>query len=79
MALTDVEIRNEKPGIKPVKLSDSGGMFLHITPAGGKLWRLKYRIDGREKAPINGDLPRNQFEQCPKTARRSAGIDREGR
>lgn len=49
MALTDVAIRNAKPGEKPIKLTDGAGMFLLITPAGGKLWRLKYRVEGREK------------------------------
>ena len=57
MALTDVAIRNAKPGPKPVKLSDGGGMHLLVTPAGGKLWRLKYRIDGREKLLAIGAYP----------------------
>ena len=45
MALTDVAIRNAKPGAKPVKMADSGGLYLYITPAGGKLWRLGYASD----------------------------------
>lgn len=49
MALTDVAIRNAKPGTKASKLADSGGMFLLVTSAGGKLWRLKYRFEEREK------------------------------
>lgn len=57
MALTDVAIRNAKPGPKPVKLTDGGGMHLLVTPAGGKLWRLKYRIDGREKLLAIGSYP----------------------
>lgn len=57
MALTDVAIRNAKPGTKPVKLSDGGGMFLLVTPAGGKLWRLKYRVDRREKLLAIGAYP----------------------
>lgn len=57
MPLTDVAIRNAKPGEKPIKLADGGGMFLFITPAGGKLWRLKYRIDGREKLLAIGAYP----------------------
>lgn len=57
MALTDVAIRNAKPGAKPVKLADGGGMFLLVTPAGGKLWRLKYRVDGREKLLAIGRYP----------------------
>jgi integrase len=57
MALTDVAIRNAKPGMKATKLADGGGMFLLVTPAGGKLWRLKYRIDGREKLLAIGAYP----------------------
>ncbi len=57
MALTDVAIRKAKPGPKPVKLSDGGGMHLLVTSAGGKLWRLKYRIDRREKLLAIGAYP----------------------
>jgi hypothetical protein len=57
MALTDVAIRNAKPGSKPVKLADGAGMHLLVTPAGGKLWRLKYRIEGREKLLAIGAYP----------------------
>ncbi|MGB7655082.1 MAG: integrase arm-type DNA-binding domain-containing protein [Novosphingobium sp.] len=57
MALTDVAIRNAKPAAKAIKLADGGGMFLLVTPAGGKLWRLKYRVDGREKLLAIGAYP----------------------
>ena len=57
MALTDVSIRNAKPGPKAIKLADGGGMFLLVTPAGGKLWRLKYRIGGKEKKLSLGSYP----------------------
>ncbi len=57
MALTDVAIRNAKSGQKALKLTDGGGMFLLVTPAGGKLWRLKFRIDGREKLLALGAYP----------------------
>ena len=56
MALTDVAIRNAKPDTKAIKLADGGGMFMLITPAGGKLWRLKYRVDGREKLLAIGPI-----------------------
>jgi len=46
MALT---VRNAKPKEKPYKLGDTGGLFLLVQPTGGKLWRLKYRTDGKEK------------------------------
>jgi integrase len=55
--LTDTAIRKIKPGEKPLKLSDEQGMFLLVTPAGGKLWRMKYRIAGKEKLLALGAYP----------------------
>ena len=57
MALTDVAVRNAKPREKAYKLSDSGGLFLYVTQAGGKLWRLKYRVSGKEKLLALGAYP----------------------
>ena len=57
MALTELQIRNAKPGGKPCKLSDAGGLFLHVTPAGRKLWRVKFRIAGKEKLLSLGSRP----------------------
>lgn len=91
MPLTDTQIRNAKPGLRPVKankkdkksprlkdgkakgktardkhgaakeapkfiatekpykMSDGGGLYLEVDPAGGKYWRFKYRFAGKEK------------------------------
>jgi hypothetical protein len=49
MPLSDIKIRNAKPKDKPYKLFDGGGMFLLVTPSGGKLWKIKYRYQGKEK------------------------------
>ena len=51
MPLNDRQIRNAKPteAGKKAKLFDGGGLYLEVTPAGGKIFRLKYRIDGKEK------------------------------
>ncbi len=57
MALTDVTIRNAKPREKVYKLTDSGGLYLQINPTGSRLWRLKYRVDGREKKLSIGPYP----------------------
>jgi integrase len=57
MALTDLAIKNAKPRPKPYKMGDSLGLFLLVQPSGGKLWRLKYRIDGREKKLAVGIYP----------------------
>lgn len=55
--LTDVQIRNIKPRQKEVKLFDGGGLFLLVAPTGGKLWRIKYRFDGKEKKLAFGVYP----------------------
>jgi integrase len=57
MALTDTTIRNAKPGEKPQKLFDERGLFLLVTPTGGKWWRLRYRFDGKEKLLSLGTYP----------------------
>jgi hypothetical protein len=57
MALTDLAIRNSKASTKPQKLSDGGGLFLLVTPAGGKLWRVGYRFDGKQKTVALGAYP----------------------
>jgi hypothetical protein len=45
MALTDTEIKKAKAKGKAYSLNDSGGLYLWITPAGGRLWRWAYRFD----------------------------------
>jgi hypothetical protein len=57
MPLNDIAIRAAKPGLKPFKLSDERGLFLLVQPSGGKLWRLKYRIAGKEKKLSIGRYP----------------------
>lgn len=57
MPLTDTAIRNAKPADKPVRLFDGGGLYLEISPTGGKLWRMKYRFGGKEKRLAFGVYP----------------------
>ena len=57
MPLNEAKIRNAKPGEKPVRLFDGHGLYLEVTPAGGKLWRLKYRFQRREKRLSFGMYP----------------------
>lgn len=57
MPLSDTAIRNVKPADKPLRMFDGGGMYLEVSPAGGKLWRLKYRFDGKEKRLALGTYP----------------------
>lgn len=57
MPLTDAKIRNAVPSEKAFKLSDGGGLHVLVTPHGSKLWRLKYRLNGREKLLSIGSYP----------------------
>lgn len=57
MALTDTAIRKIKAGEKPVRFFDGGGLYLQVSPAGAKLWRFKYRFDGKEKLLALGVYP----------------------
>lgn len=58
MPLTDIQIRKLKPKDRPYKKGDEKGLYLLVnpvgpkTPKGSKLWRLKYRFAGKERAPL---------------------------
>lgn len=57
MPLSDAACRNAKAGDKPRKLSDGGGLFLLVQPTGGKLWRLAYRFQLKQKTLAFGAFP----------------------
>ena len=80
MSLTDTTIRNVKPTDKPQKLFDGNGLFLFVAPSGTKSWRLKYRIQGREKLLTLGVYPQLSLkearEACADAKKQlSGGID----
>jgi integrase len=55
--LTDAKARKAAPAVRDYKLGDAHGLFLLVRPGGSKLWRLKYRIAGREKLLALGRYP----------------------
>jgi integrase len=57
MPLTDTAVRNAKPRTKPVRLFDERGLYIEISPAGGRWWRWKYRFGGKEKRLSLGVYP----------------------
>ncbi len=80
MPLTAVQIKNVKPTDKPQKLFDGNGLFLYVSPTGAKSFRLKYRVDGREKIYTIGLYPEVSLLDAREnaiTARRmlKAGVD----
>ncbi|MDR0776758.1 MAG: integrase arm-type DNA-binding domain-containing protein [Azonexus sp.] len=57
MALSDAKVRTAKAGQKPYKLSDERWLFLLVSPSGGKLWRVSYRFEGKQKTLALGSYP----------------------
>lgn len=57
MPLTDPKVKAAKPRQKAYRLFDGRGLYIEITPSGGRLWRFKYRIAGKEKRLALGAYP----------------------
>ena len=57
MKLSDAAVRNAKANGKVQKLSDGGGLYLHVTATGSKLWRMAYRFEGKQKLLSFGAYP----------------------
>ena len=57
MPLTETQAKNAKPRERAYKLADSEGLFLLVQPNGTKLWRMKYRVAGKEKLLSFGAYP----------------------
>ena len=64
MPLTDTAIRVVKPAAKPFKLADERSLYLLITPAGGKLWRMDYRFEDKRKTLALGSYPEVNLKQA---------------
>jgi integrase len=55
--LTEVSVKAARPQERPYKLFDGRGLYLFVAPTGGRLWRLKYRLAGRERLLALGAWP----------------------
>ena len=78
--MTDKEIQNAKPMEKPYRLADSGGLYLEVTISGSKLWRWKFRFEGKEKRLAIGIYPEVRAPEARKVmadarTKLKAGID----
>ena len=49
MPITDLQIKNSKPKDKAYFLYDAEKIYIEIAPSGSKLWRTKYRFNGKER------------------------------
>lgn len=55
--LTDTLIRKTKPPARPTKMIDGRGLFLLLSPSGGRWWRFRYAFAGKEKLLSLGTYP----------------------
>lgn len=80
--LTDAQCRNAtcSPGAKRERFSDSGGLYLEVSPAGSRRWFWKYRKDGKEGRLALGSYPQVSLSAARKARdiarlQKSEGID----
>lgn len=76
--LTERSIRNAVPQVKPYTLRDGGSLFLQIQPSGGKLWRYRYRMQGREYVYAIGRYPDFSLEEARQACARARLLVRDG-
>jgi integrase len=57
MALTDLAIKHAKPKDRPYTMTDDGGLGIEVSPAGGKVWRWRFRYDGKHQTLTIGKYP----------------------
>lgn len=78
MPLTDKQIKATKPGEKPRKVADGGGLYLEVMPTGSRLWRLKYRHGGKEKRLSFGAYPTVTLKDARERRREAKRLLAEG-
>jgi len=62
--LNDTKIKNAKAKDKDYKLSDGEGLYLLVSKAGGKHWKLKYYFEGKEKKLSLGAYPEKSLSDA---------------
>jgi hypothetical protein len=62
--LTDSTIRALKPRDRAYKVADEKGLYLQVTPSGGRLWRVKFRAEGVEKKLSLGTYPELSLKEA---------------
>ncbi|WP_333663237.1 tyrosine-type recombinase/integrase [Acinetobacter sp.] len=65
--LTDAQVRKIKPLDKKKRYPDEKGLYLEVTPSGGRFWRIKYRFNGRESTLTIGSYPEISLAQARRT------------
>ena len=78
MSLTILEIQKAKPKEKQYKLSDGRGMYLIVTPRGGKYWRLDYRFNGKRQTLSLGTFPSTSLKDARRKCENTKSLIEDG-
>lgn len=62
--LTDTKIRSLKPAEKTYRVADAGGLYIEVSPKGGKVWRQTYRFAGKPRTHTHGPFPETKLAQA---------------
>jgi integrase len=76
--LTDTQVSRSRGKDKPYKLTDGHGLFLYITPTGGKFWRWQYRFHGKPQLLSLGEYPLTSLKEARTEQQRWQGVLRGG-
>lgn len=68
MTLTVLQVKNLKPRSKDFKVSDAGGLYLHVKSNGSKYWRLAYRFNQKQKTLALGVYPEVSLQEAREKA-----------
>ncbi len=64
MPLTDRQAKTAEPREKTYRITDGQGLYLEVSPTGGKYWRMKYRFTGKEKRLAIGTYPQISLKEA---------------
>jgi integrase len=78
MALTDTRIKAMKPKTSDYKVADGEGLSLFVTKSGSKLWRMRYRFDGKEKVLAFGKYPEVSLSRAREKKRKARALLADG-
>lgn len=77
--ISDALLRSLKPTEKAYRMAVGGGLYLEVMPSGSKLWRWKYRLDGRENRFALGKYPTISLADARVAVEQARKLVKEGR
>jgi integrase len=76
--ISDAALRAAKPAGKAYKISTGGSLYLEVMPGGSKLWRWKYRIEGKENRYALGSYPELSLKEARENVESARKLVKQG-